>query len=145
MPGVSTPAGRSTDQAYNAKSIEVSKKQLEHLAKSYEKAHPGAAASIREGLDETLTVIGLGLGASLRRSLSTTNAIESTFATVRRVSRRVTRWPSGTMALRWALAGIREAENKYRRLMGSKTDMPKLITALRRLDVERTSESNQTG
>jgi hypothetical protein len=53
----------------------------------------------------------------LRKSLATTNPIESTFSTVRRISRRVTRWQSGTMALRWALAGTREAEKTWRRLI----------------------------
>jgi hypothetical protein len=60
------------------------------------------------------------------------------FSTVRRVSQRVTRWENGTMVLRWALAGIQEAERKFRRLMG-KVDMPKLIAALRRIDRERHS------
>jgi len=72
----------------------------------------------------------------LRKSLATTNPIESTLSTVRRVSRRVTRWQSGTMVLRWALAGTMEAEKTWRRLTG-KADMPKLVTAMRRLDVAR--------
>jgi transposase-like protein len=83
-------------------------------------------------------VLRLGIGPTLRKSLATTNPIESTFSTVRRVSRRVTRWPSGTMALRWVLAGIGEAEKTWRRLMG-KADMPKLVTALRQLDLARTT------
>ena len=83
-------------------------------------------------------MLRLGIGSTLRKSLATTNPIESTFSTVRRVSRRVTRWQSGTMALRWVLAGIVEAEKTWRRLMG-KADMPKLVTALRQLDLARTA------
>ena len=122
--------------AYALDDADKAKAQLERLAKSLDEQHPRAAASLREGLDETLTVLRLGIGLTLRKSLSTTNPIESTFSTVRRVSRRVTRWQSGTMTLRWALAGTMEAEKTWRRLMG-KSDVPKLITALRRLDLVR--------
>ncbi|HEX7837188.1 MAG TPA: hypothetical protein VF469_06970 [Kofleriaceae bacterium] len=72
----------------------------------------------------------------MRKSLATTNPIESTFSTVRRVSRQVTRWQSGTMVLLWALAGTMAAEKTWRRLMG-KADMPKFVTALRCLDPAR--------
>lgn len=120
--------------AYALDDADKAKAQLERLARSLDEQHPSAAASLREGLDETLTVLRLGIGPTLRKSLATTNPIESTFSTVRRVSRRVTRWQSGTMALRWALAGTMEAEKTWRRLMG-RADMPKLVTALRRLDL----------
>jgi hypothetical protein len=80
-----------------------------------------AAGSLREGIDETLTLMRLGLPPTLRKSLATTNPIECTFSTVRRVSRRVTRWQSGTMTLRWALAGTMGAEKTWRRLMGRPT------------------------
>ena len=122
--------------AYALDDYDKAKAQLERLAKSIDEQHPSAASSLREGLDETLTVLRLGVGPTLRKSLATTNPIESTFSTVRRVSRRVTRWQSGTMTLRWALAGTMEAEKTWRRLMG-KADMPKLVTALRRLDLAR--------
>ena len=124
------------NQAYDLNDFDRAKALLERLARSLEEQHPSAASSLREGLDETLTVLRLGIGPTLRKSLSTTNPIESTFSTVRRVSRRVTRWPTGMMALRWALAGTAEAEKTWRRLMG-KADMPKLVTALRRLDLAR--------
>lgn len=126
------------NQAYGLGDFEKAKSQLERLARSLEEPHPSAASSLREGLEETLAVLRLGIGPTLRKSLATTNPIESTFSTVRRVSRRVTRWPTGTMALRWALAGTAEAEKTWRRLMG-KADMPKLVTALRQLDLARTA------
>jgi transposase-like protein len=128
--------GAAMSHAYGLEDYDKAKTQLEKLARSLDEQHPSAAASLREGLDETLTVLRLGIGPALRKSLATTNPIESTFSTVRRVSRRVTRWPSGTMALRWALAGITEAEKTWRRVMG-KADMPKLVTALRELDLAR--------
>lgn len=128
--------GAAMSQAYGLADPDKAKAQLEKLARSLDEQHPSAASSLREGLDETLTVVRLGIGATPRKSLATTNPIESTFSTVRRVSRRVTRWPSGTMALRWELAGIAEAEKTWRRLMG-KADMAKLVTALRQLDLAR--------
>jgi transposase-like protein len=127
-------------QAYALDDADKAKDKLERLARSLDEQHPSAAASLREGLDETLTVLRLGIGPTLRKSLATTNPIESTFSTVRRVSKRVTRWQSGTMTLRWALAGTMEAEKTWRRLMG-KADMPKLVTALRRLDLARSAPS----
>jgi transposase-like protein len=127
-------------QAYALSEFDKAKSLLERLARSLEEQHPSAASSLREGLDETLTVLKLGVGPTLRRSLATTNPIESTFSTVRRVSQRVTRWPTGTMALRWALAGIGEAEKKWRRLMG-KADMPKLVAVLRQLDLARAASA----
>ncbi|HEX7703947.1 MAG TPA: transposase, partial [Kofleriaceae bacterium] len=106
---------KAMQDAYALDDYDKAKAQLEWLARSLDEQHPSAAASLREGLDETLTVLRLGIGPTLRKSLSTTNPIESTFSTVRRVSRRVTRWQSGTMALRWALAGTMEAEKTWRR------------------------------
>ena len=68
-----------------------------------------AAESVREGLEETLTIIGFGLSDSLRRSLSTTNAAESLISRTRHVKRNVKRWRGGQMVLRWAAAGVLEA------------------------------------
>ncbi len=106
---------------------------LNNLARTLEKAHPGAAASIREGLDETLTVQHLGLPPALARSLSTTNAIENLNGTIRHVSKRVKRWRDGKMVLRWAATGVFEAAKGFRRLKGCK-QMPTLVESLRKLD-----------
>ncbi|HEU4731319.1 MAG TPA: transposase [Kofleriaceae bacterium] len=133
---------KAMQDAYALDDADKAKAQLERLARSLDEQHPSAAASLREGLDETLTVLRLRIGPTLRRSLATTNPIESTFSTVRRVSRRVTSWQSGTMVLRWALAGALEAEKTWRRLMG-KADMPKLVSALRRLDLARAAPSSK--
>ncbi len=92
-----------------------------------------AAESVREGLEETLTIIGLGLWASLRRSLSTTNAAESLISRTRHVKRNVKRWRGGQMVLRWAAAGVLEAVKGFRRVKGHK-EMPKLVAALRARD-----------
>jgi hypothetical protein len=75
--------------------------------------HPGAAASLSEGLEETLTVMRLGLPENLERVLSSTNLIENLFGRVREIGRRVRRWQNGTMVLGWTAAGVLEAERGF--------------------------------
>ena len=103
------------------------------LARKLEAAYPGAAASLREGHDETLTVMGMGLPASLERTLSSTNVIENLLGTVRGVSRRVKRWRGGGMILRWMAAGLMEAGKGFRRVRGYQ-GMAHLGAALERND-----------
>lgn len=130
----------SMRQAYKSKTPKVAKQQLENLARTLQAKHPSAAASLREGLDETLTVLGLGLPHTLTRSFSTTNPIENMNDRIRQIARRVKRWRGGEMILRWVGAGVYEAERGFRRLKGA-ADMPKLIAALGALDQARQSPS----
>lgn len=92
-----------------------------------------APATSSYALDETLTVIGLGLSASLTRSLSTTNPIENMNGRIRATARRVKRWDGGTMILRWVLVGVLEAARGFRRLKGHR-DMKSFVAGLKRLD-----------
>ena len=94
--------------------------RLEKLAKMLEKEHPSAAASLREGLAETFTVNRLGLPATLRRCLCTTNVIESPHSGVRQRTGRVSRWRDGAMVLRWAATAFLATEKSFRRIMGYK-------------------------
>jgi putative transposase len=94
--------------------------RLEKEAQSLEKAHPSAAASLREGLAEMFTVNRLGLPAPLSRGLCSTNMIESSFSGARSKTRRVTHWQDGSMALRWAAAGLVATEKNFRKLLGYK-------------------------
>ena len=87
------------------------------------------AGSIREGLDEMLTVSRLGLPKALRRTLACTNAIENMQGTIRRVSRNVKRWQHAEMALGWAAAGMLEAAKGVRRLKAYR-QLPSLQAAL---------------
>jgi transposase-like protein len=103
--------------------------QLRQLAGELDHTHPGAAASLREGMDETLTVIKLGIKGKLRRTLESTNACESMIDTVRRTQRNVKNWGSGEMGLRWTAAGMREAEQQFRKVIGY-TDLPRLAVAI---------------
>ncbi len=91
---------------------------LEQLARDLERAHPGAAASLREGLAETLTVGRLGVPPTLARTLRSTNAIESMIEICRDHATNVKRWRDGHMALRWCAAGMGEAAKQFRRVNG---------------------------
>ena len=106
---------------------------LTDLAKRLDDDYPSAAGSVREGLDETLTVLTLHLSARLQRSLVTTNAAESLLSHTRHVKRNVKRWGGGQMMLRWVAAGVLEAAKGFRRLKRC-GDMPRLVTALRARD-----------
>lgn len=121
------------NRAYATADVKRARRLLENLACSLESAHPGAAASLREGLAETLTVIGLHLPQNLERVLSSTNLIENLFSRVRDTSRRVKRWQGGAMILRWTAAGVLEAERHFRKIVGYRA-LPKLISALRAHD-----------
>jgi hypothetical protein len=108
-------------------------RRVVELARRLEDDYPSAAESVREGLDETLTVLTLHLSDRLRRSLTTTNAIESLMSRTRHIKHNVKRWRSGKVIVRWVAVGILEAVKGFRRLKGC-ADMPKLVTALRTRD-----------
>ena len=120
-------------RAYTNATVKTAKRLLQDLARRLDTDHPSAAASVREGLDETLAVLGLGLSERLQRSLATTNAIESLLSRTRHVKRHVKRWRGGTMVLRWVAAGVLEAAKGFRRVKGCQ-DMPALVAALRARD-----------
>jgi len=88
--------------------------QVEWLERSY----PKAAASLREGLEQTFTINRLGLSPMLRKCLATTNLMESLLSGVGRRTGRVTRWRSGDMVLRWAAAAALETEKGFRKIIG---------------------------
>ncbi len=107
----------------------AAKAELEAITRGLAKARPGAAASLREGLEATLTVNRLGVTGALLKTLESTNPVESMIEIVRDHSRRVKRWSSGEMALRWAAAGMLAAETQFRRVKGFR-QMPQLTAAL---------------
>ena len=120
-------------RAYQSADVKTATRLLTDLARRLEDEYPSAAESVREGLDETLTVLTLNLSARLRRSLATTNAAESLLSRTRHVKRNVKRWRGGQMMLRWVAAGVLEAVKGFRRLKGY-ADMPTLVAALRARD-----------
>jgi transposase-like protein len=116
-------------QAYHAESALKAEAELEALARELGKTHPGAAASLREGMAETLAILRLGVPPTLARTLRSTNSIESMIEICREHARNVKRWRDGTMALRWCAAGMIEAGHQFRRVNGH-LHLPKLRAAL---------------
>lgn len=125
--------------AYAMKDYAQAKDQLLKTVAWLEGINPSAARSLEEGLEETLTLHRLDLPDPLRKSLQSTNLIESALSVAAHVTRRVKRWRGGDMRLRWSAAGLMEAEKKFRRIRGFKV-MPKLLTALGRTDVADTTK-----
>ena len=109
---------RAMRDAYAASDADLARRQLQRLASSLTSKHPGAAASLREGLAETFTVARLRVPPTLARTLRSTNAVESMIEICRDHSANVKRWESGTMALRWCAAGLAEAKKQFRRVNG---------------------------
>jgi putative transposase len=124
-----TVAERRMRQAYHAESALKAEGLLTELAAELDKTHPGAAASLREGMAETLTILRLGVPPTLARTLRSTNPIESLIEICREHSKNVKRWRDGTMALRWCAAGMLEADHQFRRVNGH-LHLPKLRAAL---------------
>ena len=110
--------GRKLDKAWQQTDAERAEQELRSLARQLQADHPGAAASLREGLEETLTVTRLGLSPSLLRTFKSTNPIESMISVARTVTGNVKRWRNGEMVLRWTAAGVLEAEKQFRRING---------------------------
>jgi putative transposase len=96
----------------------VAQAELEALTRELDRAHPGAAASLREGLAETLTIGRLGVPPTLARTLRSTNTIESMIEICRDHAANVKRWRDGQMVLRWIAAGMGEAAKQFRRVNG---------------------------
>jgi transposase-like protein len=125
--------GNKITAAYRCGDVHQARRLLNHLARELEASHPGAAASLREGLDETLTVMEMELPRALERTLSSTNVIENFMGTARRVSRNVKHWRSGSMILRWITAAALEAERGFHRVRGH-VALAKLRRALKEPD-----------
>jgi putative transposase len=123
--------GRKMTDAYHAASALEAEAALLALAKELDRTHPGAAASLREGLEDTLTVLRLGVPPTLARTLRSTNTIESMISVCRDHSANVKRWRDGQMALRWCAAGMVEAGKQFRRVNGH-LHLPALRAALER-------------
>jgi putative transposase len=102
---------------------------LEGTVRWLSKINHDAAASLSEGLEETLTVTRLGLGKTLRRTFATTNAIESALSMARRMTNRVTKWRDGDMRHRWCTAALRDGEKRFKRVKGYR-ELGKLVEAL---------------
>jgi transposase-like protein len=117
--------GAQLKEAYRSRSKATARKRLQQLISHLADEHPDAAASLREGLEETLSLKDLGLSEALERTLSTTNVLENLNGSIRRVTRNVKHWKDGKMIQRWVVAGLLEAEGNFRKLRGFQ-DLTKL-------------------
>lgn len=118
--------------------------ELGALASELDRSYPGAAGSLREGMEETLTLSRLGVRGNLKRTLESTNPCESMLEIIRRTQRNVKRWSSGEMALRWTAAGMLEAERQFRKIIGYR-DLATLVVAIERdHDRRRHAEATPT-
>jgi putative transposase len=125
------PIKRRLRRAWREPDYDRAPSELRALADELDRSHPGAAASLREGLEETLTLTRLGIRGNLKQTLESTNPCQSMIECVRRSARNVKRWQSGQMCLRWTAAGMLEAERQFRRVIGYR-DLAKLATAVER-------------
>jgi transposase-like protein len=121
--------------AYKMAAYDEAKESLELTVRYLERLNPDAASSLREGLEETLTVHKLGITGRLRRTLATTNPLESCFSGVRTTTGRVKRWRGGDMAQRWAVTALLRAEKKFRRVRGYK-ELPRLSAVLQQKSLD---------
>ena len=120
----------SLRRAYRASSAAAARRQLIALATWLERnGHADAGASVREGLEETLTVLKLGLPPTLRRFFATTNCIENLIGTLRHVTRDIKRWRDGDMRRRWIGLGLLRAAERFRRIKRHQ-ELGVLVTAL---------------
>jgi len=139
--GLRPEIGRKLDHAWAKADPAAAAAALRQLAQALEAGHDGAARSIREGLEETLTIARLDLPPSLLRSFKSTNLIDSAHSVARRVMRNVKRWRKDhKMVLRWTAAGMLEAEKQFRRINGYR-DLWLLERALDRHTTEVTSST----
>lgn len=117
--------------AWALKDPDLAEQRLELLTSELDRTWPDAAASLREGMAETLTLMRLGITGQLAKTLSSTNPCESMIEIVRRTQRNVKRWQDGDMRKRWTAAGMLVAEQQFRRITGYR-DLAKLVIAIER-------------
>lgn len=117
-------------QAYRSRNVKLAEQQLRNLIRRMGDEHPGAAASLEEGLEETLTVMAFDLPEWLERTLSTTNAIENVVGSTRDLTRRVKHWRNGKMIVRWFATACMDAERRFHRVRDHK-GLKILVAALR--------------
>lgn len=132
-------------EAYKSESVKTARKRLNQIISWLDRnGEEDAAGSLREGLEETLTVWKLELPEALRRFFATTNAIENVMGAVRRVSRNVKRWRHGAMAKRWTALGLHTAEASFKHIKGHR-QLPVLVDALSRHSAKAVDHEDAVG
>ena len=119
---------------------DLAEQRLELLAGELERTWPDAAGSLREGMDDTLTLMRLGISGNLAKTLCSTNPCESMIEIVRYTQRNVKRWRDGDMRKRWTAAGMLVAEQQFRRIIGYR-DLAQLVIAIERHALQITHDT----
>jgi len=133
---------RALRDAWATQDAKLASRRLHNLAGSLHGKHPGAAASLREGLDETLTAQQLGLSEALYRTLRSTNPIENLNGSIARYTRNVKQWRDGAMVLRWVASALADAATRMRKLRGC-AQMKSLLAALAARDPDAAQHSKR--
>ena len=122
-------AAKQLNAAYALEDYDAAKKALEQLHRELMDLNPSAARNLAEGMEETLAVHRLHLPVQLRKTMASTNVIESAFSIVEQVCKNVKRWHGGDQRERWVGSGLLVAEKQFRRIQGYK-QIPALIREL---------------
>jgi putative transposase len=117
--------------AWSLSDAELAEQRLGLLSSELERSWPDAAGSLREGMEDTLTLMRLGITGQLSKTLCSTNPCESMIEIVRHTQRNVKRWQDGDMRKRWTAAGMLVAEQQFRRIIGYR-DLATLVIAIER-------------
>jgi transposase-like protein len=117
--------------AWSLAEPELAEQRLGLLASELDRTWPDAAGSLREGLQDTLTLMRLGISGQLAKTLCSTNPCESMLEIVRYTQRNVKRWHDGDMRKRWTAAGMLVAEQQFRRIIGYR-HLAQLVIAIER-------------
>jgi transposase-like protein len=127
---------KKLQNAYAMSEYADAKRALERLHRELMDLNPSAARSLEEGMEETLTVHRLRVPLKLRRTLASTNVIESAFSIVETVCRNVKRWRAGDQIERWVGSGLLVAERQFRKVQGYR-EIPSLLTSLANAGVKK--------
>jgi len=120
---------RKLQNAYAMAEYADAKRALDRLHRELMDINPSAARSLEEGMEETLTVHRLRVPEQLRRTLSSTNVIESAFSIVETVCRNVKRWRHGDHIERWIASGLLVAERQFRKVIGHR-EIPMFLSSM---------------
>ncbi len=125
--------------AWSLTDPELAEQRLRLLASELDRTWPDAASSLREGLEDALTLMRLGITGQLAKTLCSTNPCESMIEIVRYTQRNVKHWQDGDMRKRWTAAGMLVAEQQFRRIIGYR-DLAKLVIAVERHALNATTK-----
>lgn len=126
-----TPLRKRLQWAYNRPEYDEALTALTQLHRELEQRNQSAAASLEEGLGETLTLHRLGVYAVLGRSFKTTNCLESVNALVEERCAKVDHWKNSSQRQRWLATALVDIEPRLRKVVGFR-HLPKLREALQR-------------